>query len=333
MKAAVLDRYGPPEVLRIEQVERPVPASGNVLVRVHAATVNRNDCAWRRARPIFMRAFSGWRRPKGRILGDEFAGTVAEVGSDVTRFALGDEVFGVRAYLDEGLGCQAEYLTARETSGIAHKPSSISFEEAAAACDGALSALPLLRKASVGPGTRVMVYGASGAIGSAAVQLARHLGADVIAFAGARNLDLVRTLGATEALDYATHDPAEADRPYDVIFDSVGKLSFLRMRRALAPRGSFGSAGGLLNFAMVPLTARSRGRRVLFAAPAFSQPDVRFLAELMESGAFRPVIDRTYPLHEVVEASRYVETERKVGNVVLAIAEERPAEIRQPAAG
>lgn len=320
MRAAVLDRYGPPELLRIEDVDRPVPAADEVLVRVHAATVNRNDCAWRRGTPFVQRAISGWRRPKARILGDEFAGTVVEAGSDVTRFAVGDEVFGVRAYLSDGFGCQAEYLTARETSGIAIKPTDVSFEEAAAACDGALSALPFLRKAGVGPGTRVLVYGASGAIGAAAVQLARHLGAEVTAFAGARNLELVTSLGATEVFDYAVHDPAATGRPYDAIFDAVGKLSFLRLRRALTPRGAFGSSGGLLNFAMVPLTARSRGRRVVFAVPAFSQPNVRFLADLMASGAFRTVIDRVYPLEEVVDANRYVETERKTGNVVLAIA-------------
>lgn len=320
MLAAVLDRYGPPEVLRIEEVERPAPAAGEVLVRVHAATVNRNDCAWRRASPFFQRAFSGWRRPKARILGDEFAGTVAELGSDVTRFAVGDEVFGVRAYLNEGLGCQAEYLVARETSGIARKPANSSFEEAAAACDGALSALPFLRRAGAGPGSRVLVYGASGAIGSAAVQLARHLGADVIAFAGARNLDLVRSLGAAEVFDYARQDPADTTQRYDAIFDAVDKLSFLRMRRALQPRGVFSSSGGYINLAMVPLTARSRGRRVLFSVPAFAQSNVEYLAELMEPGAFRPVIDRAYRLDEVVDANRYVETERKTGNVVLAIA-------------
>jgi NADPH:quinone reductase-like Zn-dependent oxidoreductase len=319
MRAAVLDRYGPPDVLRVEEVERPIPAADEVLVRVHAATVNRNDCAWRRGTPFVQRAFSGWRRPKARILGDEFAGTVAEVGRDVTRFVVGNEVFGVRAYLDEGFGAQAEELTAREMSGIGHKPSNVSFEEAAAACDGALSALPFLRKAGVGPGTRILVYGASGAIGTAAVQLARHLGAEVTAFVGARNVELAKSLGATEVVDYARHDPTETGRRYDVIFDAVGKLSFLRMRRALTPRGSFGSSGGLVNFAMVPLTARSRGRRVLFAVPAFSQPNVRFLAELMESGAFRPVIDRVYPLDQVVDANRYVETERKTGNVVLTV--------------
>jgi NADPH:quinone reductase-like Zn-dependent oxidoreductase len=320
VKAAVLDRYGPPEVLRVEEVEQPLPGPGEVLVRVHAATVNRNDCAWRRATPFFQRAFAGWTRPKARILGDEYAGTVSAIGIGVTRFAVGDEVFGVRAYLSDGFGAQAEELTARETSGIALKPTNVTFEEAAAACDAALSALPLLRKAGVGPGSKVLVYGASGAIGSAAVQLARHLGAEVTAYAGARNLGLVRTLGATDAFDYKEHDPAETGQRYDFILDAVGKLSFLRMRRALAPRGSFGSAGGLLNFAMVPLTARSSGRRSIFAVPALSQPNVEFLAELMESGAYRPVIDRVYPLDEVVEANRYVESERKTGNVVLTIA-------------
>ena len=297
-----------------------MPGPGEVLVRVHAATVNRNDCAWRRATPFAQRAVSGWRRPKARILGDEFAGTASGIGTGVTGFAVGDEVFGVRAYMSDGFGAQAEELTARETSGIALKPANVSFDEAAAACDAALSALPLLRKAGVGPGSTVLVYGASGAIGSAAVQLAGHLGAEVTAYAGARNLDLVRSLGATDAFDYKEQDPAEAGKRYDFILDAVGKLSFLRMRRALTPRGSFGSSGGLLNFAMVPLTARSSGRRSIFAVPAFSQPNVEFLAGLMESGAFRPVIDRVYPLDQVVEANRYVETERKTGNVVLTIA-------------
>ena len=298
-----------------------MPGPGGVLVQVHAATVNRNDCAWRRATPFAQRAVSGWRRPKARILGDEYAGTVSGIGTGVTRFAVGDEVFGVRAYMSDGFGAQAEELTARETSGIARKPANVTFEEAAAACDAALSALPLLRKAGVGPGSTVLVYGASGAIGSAAVQLARHLGAEVTAYAGARNLDLVRSLGATDAFDYKEHGPAEAGKRYDFILDAVGKLSFMRMRRALTPRGSFGSSGGLLNFAMVPLTARSSGRRSIFSVPAFSQPNVEFLAELMESGAYKPVIDRVYPLDQVVEANRYVETERKTGNVVLTIAD------------
>jgi NADPH:quinone reductase-like Zn-dependent oxidoreductase len=319
MRAAVLDRYGPPEVLRIEDVERPLPARGEVLIRVHAATVNRNDCAWRRASPFVQRAFSGWRRPKARILGNEFAGTVVELGTEVNRFATGDEVFGVRAYLSEGFGGQAEYLVVAATSAVAHKPANVSFEQAGAACDGALSALPVLRKAGIGPGSAVLVYGASGAIGSAAVQLARHLGAEVTAFAGARNLELVRSLGAAEVFDYRQHDLGSTGRQYDLIFDAVGKLSHLRVRRLLTERGRFAPAGGLLNFVMVPLTARSRGRRVIFAAPAFSRPNVELLADLMASGEYMPVIDRSYPLDEVVEANHYVESERKTGNVVLSI--------------
>ena len=319
MRAVVLDRYGPPEVLRIQDIERPVPAADELLVRVHGATVNRNDCAWRRGTPFVQRAFSGWRRPKARILGNEFSGTVTEVGSAVSRFTAGDEVFGVRAYLSEGFGAHAEYVAARETSGIAHKPPNVGFEDAAAACDGALSALPFLRKAGVGKGSRVLIYGASGAIGSAAVQLARHLGAEITAFAGARSLDLVRSLGASEALNYKQHDAARTRKRYDMIFDAVGKLSFLQMRGSLTAHGAFGSSGGLLNFAMIPLTSRSPGRRVVFSGPAFSQPNVVFLAELMEAEAFRPVIDRVYPVDQVVDAARYVETERKIGNVVLSI--------------
>ena len=319
MRAAVLDRYGPPDVLRIEEVERPAPGRGEVLIRVHAATVNRNDCAWRRGSPFVQRAVSGWRRPTAEILGNEYAGTVLEVGTEVSRFASGDEVFGVRAYLSEGFGAQAEYVAVAATSAVAHKPPAVSFEQAAAACDGALSALPFLRKAGVGAGSTVLVYGASGAIGSAAVQLARHMGADVIAFAGARNLELVRTLGAAEVFDYRQHDPAATGRQYDMIFDTVGRLSHLRIRRLLTEHGVFGSAGGLFNFMMVPLTARSRGRRVIFAAPAFSRPNVEPLADLMAAGAYRPVIDRTYPLDQIVEANRYVESGRKTGNVVLGI--------------
>ena len=319
MRAAVVDRYGPPEVLRVGDVERPVPARGEVLVRVHAATVNRNDTAWRRGSPFVQRAVSGWRRPKAEILGNEYAGTVVEVSTEVSELAAGDEVFGVRAYLSEGFGAQAEYLAVAATSAMARKPPEVSFEQAAATCDGALSALPFLRKAGVGPGSAVLIYGASGAIGSAAVQLARHLGSEVTAFAGARNLEVVTSLGAAEAFDYRQCDPASTGRRYDLIFDTVGKLSYLRVRRELTERGVFASAGGLLNFAMVPLTARSKGRRVIFAAPAFSRPNVELLADLMASGVYVPVIDRIFPLDEIVEANRYVESERKTGNVVLSI--------------
>lgn len=320
MRAAVHDRYGPPEVTYLTEVQRPVPAADEVLVRIHAATYNRNDMAFRRGRPYIQRALSGWLRPKRPILGDEFAGTVVETGTDVTRFGTGDRVFGVRAYLGEGFGGHAEYLVARETSALARIPAGIGFEEAACSTDAALCALPLLRKANVGPGTSVLVYGAAGAIGSAAVQLARHLGAEVTAYAGADNLDLVRRLGATEAFDYRTTDPADAGRRYDMVLDAVGKLTYPRMRRAMLPHGRFAAAEGYLNFASVPATAMSRGRRAIFAVPAFSQPNVEYVAELLAADAFHPVIDGTYRLDDIVEAARRVETRHKTGNVVLAIA-------------
>lgn len=195
----------------------------------------------------------------------------------------------------------------------------MSFEEAGAASDAALCALPLLRKAGIGEGSSVLVYGASGAIGTAAVQLARHMGAEVTAYAGAHNLDLVGSLGATTVLDYRSNDPATDGRRYDMILDAVGKLSYPRIRRAMTETGRFGASNGLINFASVPLTARSKGRRAIFAGPAFSQPNVEYLAELMEADAFRPVIDRTYPLEAIVEANHYVESERKTGNVVITI--------------
>jgi NADPH:quinone reductase-like Zn-dependent oxidoreductase len=319
MRAAVHDRYGPPEVLRVEEVDRPTPTADQVLVRVMGTTVNRNDCHFRRGSPLFQRAVSGWLRPKGRILGDEYAGIVEAVGADVTRFAVGDEVFGVRAYLDDGFGAQAEYLVARETSAIARKPANVPFIEAGAACDAALCALPLLRKAGLSEGQTFLVYGASGAIGTAAVQLGRLFGAEVTAYAGERNLELAQSLGATTVLDYRTHDPATDGRQYDLILDAVGKLSYPRMRRAMTETGRFGASGGLINFASVPVTARSSGRRAIFAVPAFSQPNVEYLAELLGSGAFRPVIDRTFPLDEIVEANRYVESERKTGNVAISV--------------
>lgn len=175
MRAAVFDRYGSPDVLQVTEVARPEPDGNELLIRLQAGTVNRSDCAFRRGQPFIQRAISGWRRPKMRVLGNEYAGTVAEVGPDVSRFAVGDEVFGVRAYLSEGFGAHAEYLAVRETSAVARKPPNVSFEEAAASCDGALCALPFLRKSGATTGSTVLVYGASGAIGSAAVQLGRHM--------------------------------------------------------------------------------------------------------------------------------------------------------------
>jgi NADPH:quinone reductase-like Zn-dependent oxidoreductase len=317
MRAVVHDSYGPPEVLRLEEVERPFPQEDEVLVRVRATTVNRTDCGWRRAKPFFARYFTGIRRPRRRILGMELAGDVEAVGAAVTEFAVGDQVFGVKAF-----GAHAELVCVRESAALAHKPAVMSFEEAAAVCDGAIIALACLRRADLQPGRRVLVYGASGSIGTAAVQLARHFGADVTAVCNTKNLDLVRSLGADRAIDYTREDFTKNGETYDVIFDAVGKHSFRRCRRSLRPGGIFleTDLGFLWHVPVLALLSRRIGdKRVTLAIPKYTKQNVLFLKELIEAGEYRAVIDRTYPLEEVVTATRYVETGEKTGNVVLTV--------------
>ena len=226
MKAVVCDRYGPPEVLRLEEVERPAPADDEVLVRVRATTVNRSDCGLRSAKPFFSRAFSGLRRPRSRIPGMEFAGEVEAVGSTVTEFEVGDRVFGVR-----GAGAHAEFTCVKEASSIAHMPAELSFEEAASLPDGFIIGLACVRKADLRPRRTILIYGASGSIGTAAVQLASHFEADVTAVCTTKNVELVRSLGADAVIDYLHEDFTTNGKTYDVVFDAVGKHSFRRARR------------------------------------------------------------------------------------------------------
>ena len=314
MRAAVYDRYGPPEVLRIEDVEPPVPKDDDeVLVRVHATTVNRTDTGFRGAELFVSRFFTGLRRPKQRIVGMEFAGEVEAVGAAVTEFAIGDRVFGVRS------GANAEYVRVRERGAAAHMPIGMTFEEAAAVCDGATQALAHLRRAGVREGTRILVYGASGSVGTAAVQLARHFGAHVTAVCNTKNVGLVRSLGAHEVVDYLQEDFTENGETYDVVLDAVGKHSFLRSRRSLKPGGLYVATDGLRNVALAAWTSRIGDRKVVFALPRHTKEDVLLLKELIEGGKYRAVIDRTYPLEDVVEAHRYVETGQKTGNVVLTV--------------
>jgi NADPH:quinone reductase-like Zn-dependent oxidoreductase len=318
MRAVVHDRYGPPEVLRLEEVEKPVPAEDEVLVRIHATTVNRTDCHARAAKPLLWRFMIGFRRPKHRILGSEFAGVVEKIGSRVTELAVGDEVLGVRAYLSEGFGCHAEYLCARETL-IALKPANARFEEAAALCDGGLAALALVRQAKLGESRNVVVYGASGSIGTASVQLAVHAGAHVTAVCSTPNVELVRSLGAHEVIDYLQEDFTTRGKTYDAVIDAVGKLSFLRCRGSLKPGGLYLPTDGLRNFALGPITKRVGSRKVVFSIARYRREDVLFLRELVATGAYRPVVDRVYALEDVIDATRYVETGQKVGNVVLTV--------------
>jgi len=324
MRAVVYDRYGPPEVLRLEEIERPIPREDEVLVRIHATTVNRLACATREANrrsgPAIMllsRLISGVRRPKLRILGNEFAGEVAAVGATVSEFAVGDSVFG-----DSGLrfGTYAEFVCMPERALIAHKPTGTSFEEAAAVCDGGLNALWCLRGADLQKGQRILIYGASGSIGTAAAQLAKAFGADVTAVCSTKHVALARSLGADEVIDYTQDDFTKNGQTYDVIFDAVGKHSFRRCQGSLKSGGAYLATDGLRNLILAVWTARFGNKRVIFKIPPrYTKADVLFLKELIEAGKYRAVIDRRYPLEDVVEASRYVETERKRGNVILTI--------------
>ena len=315
MRAVVYDRYGPPDVLRVEDVERPVPSEDEILVRVHATTVTRSDCGWRSASPFIVRYFTGLRRPKRNVLGMELAGEVEAVGAAVTEFKIGDHVFGVK-----GFGSHAEFTCIRESSPVAHKPAGMTFEEAAAVCDGACTALSCLRRAGLREGQRVLIYGATGSIGTAAVQLAKHFGADVTAVGNTKNLELVRSLGAGRVIDYTQEDFTKDGETYDVIFDAVGKLSFPRCRRSLKAGGIYVSTDGFVNLLWWPLTARIGDKRAVLGIAKYKKEDVLLLKELIEAGEYRAVIDRRYPLEDVVEATRYVETQQKTGNVVLTVA-------------
>jgi NADPH:quinone reductase-like Zn-dependent oxidoreductase len=315
----VVSRYGPPEVVQLRHTARPAPAADQLLVRVHATTVNRTDCGFRAGHPWFIRGFSGIRRPKRTILGNEFAGVVEAVGADVTRFAVGDRVFG---YDDVRFGGHAEYLTTGQDAAVAAMPAGCDFTTMAPATEGAHYALADIRAAGVGGGSDVLVYGATGAIGSAAVQILTNLGAHVTAVCSSEHVDLVAGLGADRVVDRTTTDVTADVQRYDFFFDAVGKCSFRQCRELLKPRGIWISTdlGPLSQNPLLVLATRfSGGRRVLFPLPKIDRELVEHLGSLVESGAFTPVVDRTYPLEGIVDAYRYVETQQKVGNVVITI--------------
>jgi NADPH:quinone reductase-like Zn-dependent oxidoreductase len=321
MRAAVWDRYGPPEVVRVGEVDKPVPKDGELLVKVHATTVNRTDCGVRAAKPFLYRLFVGVRRPRLAVLGNEFAGEVEAVGGGVGSFRPGDRVFG---FSPNRFGAHAEYLAVPEHGSVATMPAGLSYEEAAPGTEGAHYALSMIRSAGVRPGQDVLVNGATGAIGSAAVQFLAHLGAKVTATCSAAHKDLVTGLGADRVIDYTAEDFTSDTGTYDLVLDAVGKSSFARCRRLLRPRGIYLSSdlGPLSqNPVMALVTPLFGGRRVKFAIPVQRDPAavMRYLKDLMESGAFRPLIDRRYPLDQIVEAYRYVETGEKVGNVVITV--------------
>ncbi|WP_116271384.1 MULTISPECIES: NAD(P)-dependent alcohol dehydrogenase [unclassified Pseudofrankia] len=323
MRAAVHARYGPPEVVGLQEIDRPTAGVGEVLVRVYAATVNRTDCGYRAARPFVIRFAAGLIRPKATILGNEFAGVVEAVGTDVTAFRIGDRVFG---YNEGPFGAHAEYLAVRADGPLARVPAGVAFGRAAAATEGAHYALSFIRRISVRDGTQVLVNGATGAIGSAAVQLLKCLGAQVTAVCGPDGVDLVRGLGADRVIDYTTQDFTRDEHVYEAVLDAVGKSSFGRCRRLLGPGGVYSSTE-LGRFAQNPVLAMFtlllRGRKVVFPFPVIDRAMVEYIGDLLASGQFRPLVDREYPLEQIVKAYQYVESGQKTGNVVITV---RPPE-------
>jgi NADPH2:quinone reductase len=306
-------------------VPKPEPASDELLVKVHAAAVNRLDVHSREANASngpgisrVSRLILGVRGPRHRIIGSEYSGEVERVGAAVRAFKPGDQVFGVTGLR---FGTNAEYVTVRERSRVALKPVNASFVEAAGIADGFLNAIGCLRQADPRPGSRVLVFGASGSIGTAGVQLARYRGAEVTAVCQAKDFELMRSLGASELIDYTKEDFRENGKRYDVVFDAAGKLSFSSCRASLNPHGWYLPTDGPVNLFLVPLT-RLRGDRRVGAAFGSTNPhrDLALLRQLVEAGRYRPVIDRVYRMNEVIEATRYVESRQKVGNVVLQIA-------------
>lgn len=328
MKAAIYEQYGPPEVLRIGEVPEPLPADDQLLVRVHASSVTTAD--WRLRASAFPgimwlpgRVIFGLFRPKNHVLGGEFAGEVVAAGGAVSRFRPGDRVFG----FCEG-GSNAELVAVPETSAITTTPANLSDAEAAAVPFGGLAALVFLRDfAKVRPGQRVLVVGASGGVGVHAVQLARHFGAEVTGVASAASLDLVRALGAAHAIDYKTEDFTASGPTYDVILDTIGTTSFDRARRALTETGVFVPLNfGFRELLQLPTTSAFGRQKLVIGVNKDTQADMEFLAARLGAGDIRPVIDRTYPLDEIVAAHRYVEGRHRRGSVVLSVADAAAAE-------
>lgn len=320
MKAAVHTRYGPPEVVRIEEVDKPEVGDHEVLVKVHMTTVNRTDCGFRAGKPFIVRFFSGLARPKATVQGSEFAGVVEAVGRGVTSLRVGDKVFG---FSEDRFGAHAEYLSIPEHGALATLPVNVTYEEAAPSTEGSHYALSLIRAAKIHGGQDVLVYGATGAIGSAAVQILKNLGAVVTAICATEHLELVRGLGADRVIDYTAEDFTKDKQAYDVVIDAVGKSTFGRCKRLLKPSGVYLSTdlGPLAQNPVLGLLTPLFGRRrVMFPIPPkHDQEGVRWFKELIESGKFKPVIDRRYPLDQIVEAYRYVETGQKIGNVLITV--------------
>ena len=316
MKAIIYTKFGPPEVLQLQEVEKPTPKANEVLIKIVATTVVKEDPDMRAAP-----GFNGFLKPRNPILGQELTGEIESIGKDVTRFRPGDQVFGMDMF-----GAYAEYKCMPENGALAIKPATMSYEEAASVPNGALTALPFLRdKGNIQSEQTVLIYGASGSVGTAAVQLANYYGADVTGVCSTTNLEWVKSLGADQAIDYTQEDFTENGKTYDIIFDTVGKRSFSECKGSLSDKGIFLATVPTPAIMLQALwLAKSGSKKVKFAAaglrPASKKiNDLVFLTELIEAGKIKPVIDRCYPLEQIAEAHRYVEQGHKKGNVVITV--------------
>lgn len=323
MKAVFYSEYGPPEVLHLKETEKPVPKENEVLIKVHTTTVTATDCVFRRGEPKFSRLFTGITKPKNQILGSEFAGEIEAVGSKVKSFKTGDKVCGTTP----GAGSYQEYIClVEEKATLAKMPSNKSYEEAIACCDGFLTALPFLRdKGKIQKGNKVLIIGASGSVGSAAVQLAHYFGAEVTGVCSTSSIDLVKSIGADKVVDYTKDDFTKNVETYDIIFDLVGKTSFSQCKNSLKPNGKFLQAAITLKvFPSVILSSIFGSKKAMIMAtglrpPAERTKDLIFINDLLESGRIKPIIDKTFPIEKIAEAHKSVDTGHKKGNVLIKV--------------
>lgn len=322
MKAIVYQRYGPPEVLQMEEVNKPIPRKNEVLIRVVATTVTSGDTRARTLKTptgfaLISRLFFGFTRPRQPILGTELSGVIEALGKDVRLFNVGDEVF---AYPGAGMGCYAEYRCMPEDGAIASKPANLTFEEAAAIAFGGTTALAFLRRARLQRGEQVLINGASGGVGTAAVQLAAYLGAEVTGVCSAVNADLARSLGASHVIDYSREDFTLNGKTYDVILDTIGTAPYSRTKKSLKERGRLLLVvAGLPDMFPIPWVSITTNKRIIAGPVGGGADELRFLADLARAGTCKPVIDRRYPIEQIIDAHRYVDTGHKKGNVVITL--------------
>jgi len=317
MKAAIRSKYGPPDVLNIEDVETPTPKDNEILVRVRAATVNRTDCGILWGKPFVIRFFTGLFKPTSPTTGTDFAGEIVAVGKNVTAFKVGDKVWG---FNDNGLASHAQYLTLPDDEAILKIPEHITYEQAAASAEGAHYAYNFINKVNLDASNKVLVNGATGAIGSAAVHILKYMGVYVVAVCDTKNIERVKSIGPDRVVDYTKEDFTRLEEKFDFVFDAVGKSTFGKCRPLLQPGGIYISSelGPHAENLYLPLITKIRGgKKVVFPLPVNIKKSLLYMQELLEKGKFKPLIDRRYSLENIREAYQYVDSGQKTGNVII----------------